>query len=545
MNNNIHENYNIDEKIKVILRTTEKYHSSNSSKIEYLKEVLETLNEDCDKNKTGEFSSTLAKIKKEGQRAIEKRLQHLFSKIKYSSEFRKVDNEYLDLLNLQEKYIETYGIKKVIKPDLKLVEKFRKKSEKYISKRKLSCTPIDLKDEQNSTVYNQFDRGWCYAFSTADLISQHLGKNVSRVHLSLLYNKYDFLNGLENQFSPSSGLVQGGFAKSALNVAKKHGLCLEKDLPSFGANLTHPSNHEDTYYSEHELRKYLREDLKSERELKRDLQRSTSSSTFAERQKLKDETLKELYKNKINILDRSKGYVSGVHFVESLYDDFKVIQGSKLKLQFLEGILKITPHPGLKENLYHEIDNKEVERYARKNEAIEYYRDNFFTCNNGQEVGNGILGEIFPNLTLEDFIETLETSSRKDFFLNLQNKSCQEDYQLDYKIIQKIALGHNADKHLDEALEKGKLATIEYNADIFDSIVTKTPVVNFANHVSTVMARRWNESTETCEYQIKNSWGPKWNTDQPVSNMDGQGDGFVWIPEDEIKISTTAVTHIE
>ena len=149
-----------------------------------------------------------------------------FYSIKYSSEFRKVDNEYLDLLNLQEKYIETYGIKKVFKPDLKLVEKFRKKSEKYISKRKLFCTPIDLKVEQNSTVYNQFDRGWCYAFSTADLISQHLVKNVSRVHLSLLYNKYDFLNGLENQFYPSSGLVQGRFAKLALNVAKKHRLCL-------------------------------------------------------------------------------------------------------------------------------------------------------------------------------------------------------------------------------------------------------------------------------------------------------------------------------
>ena len=86
-------------------------------------------------------------------------------------------------------------------------------------------------------MYDQYDRGWCYAFAASDLISQHINKPVSRVHLSVLYNKYDFLNNLQTQVFPSTSIVEGGFTKSTLKIAKKHGLCLEKDLPSFSQKL--------------------------------------------------------------------------------------------------------------------------------------------------------------------------------------------------------------------------------------------------------------------------------------------------------------------
>ena len=163
---------------------------------------------------------------------MKKRLKNKWSKIKFSAKYRNVENEYDKLMTSQAKLKELYGMKEVIKPSDRLRKKMSEQSKKYVEKRKLSCTPIDLKNDQNKKIYNQFDKGWCYAFSTADLISQHAGKDVSRVHLSVMYNKHDFLNGFQNQVSSSVSLVEGGFAMSALNIAKSNGLCFEEDLPS-------------------------------------------------------------------------------------------------------------------------------------------------------------------------------------------------------------------------------------------------------------------------------------------------------------------------
>ena len=183
-----------------------------------------------------------------------------------------------------------------------------------------------------------------------------------------------------------------------------------------------------------------------------------------------------------------------------------------------------------------------LDETIRKGKAKEFYQENYFICQNGELVGDGILGEMFPK-TFEDFVSALESSSRKDFFLICRiSRVIKND--LDYKINHNIAFGHSADKFIDEALEKGKVANVEYNADIFDSLVTITPVLNFSNHVSTIVARRWNASTETCEYQLKNSWGANW-APEVFSNMSGSGDGFVWIPEDEIKTATSDVAYLE
>ena len=151
---------------------------------------------------------------------------------------------------------------------------------------------------------------------------------------------------------------------------------------------------------------------------------------------------------------------------------------------------------------------------------------------------------MFPNLNFDDFMSALNSASRKDFFLELQNKSCERN-KFDYDINYNVALGHSADKHLDEALEKGKLASIEYDSNIFTEIVTPKPVLNIGNHVSTIIARRWNARSGTCEYQIKNSWGDDWAPTSPHANMDGAGDGFVWVPEDEIKTATVGVSYLE
>ena len=220
-----------------------------------------------------------------------------------------------------------------------------------------------------------------------------------------------------------------------------------------------------------------------------------------------DKAFKELFEDKQNIKHRSKGFFTGVNFVESLYQDFHGIQGRHTKLQFLDNLRKIVPLKALRDRIDRAADNLSLDETIRKSKAKDFYQDNYFTCKDGELVGDGILGKMFPNITFEDFVSTLESSSRKDFFLNLQNKSCDDKGKFDYKIRHNVAFGHSADRFLDEALEKGKIANIEYNADIFDSLVTTTPVLNFSNHVSTIVARRWNATTETCEYQLKNSWG--------------------------------------
>lgn len=119
------------------------------------------------------------------------------------------------------------------------------------------CKDIDIREQnpiisQNPEIKkyftkakNQGSMGWCFAFTAADLITASIGKPISSLHMSLIYNgeemsdsmsylryKYDLL---EKKLLPGKykfdEIATGGFVNEAINRASGGYLCLEENLP--------------------------------------------------------------------------------------------------------------------------------------------------------------------------------------------------------------------------------------------------------------------------------------------------------------------------
>lgn len=118
-----------------------------------------------------------------------------------------------------------------------------------------SCSSIDVREinpkisssavlkQHFSTPRNQDSVGWCYAFTSADLMSAEIGAPVSGLHVSALYNRFilndkvsreEFEN--ERAANPSafsfSQVYESGRVQGAIDQAVKNGwICSEKGLP--------------------------------------------------------------------------------------------------------------------------------------------------------------------------------------------------------------------------------------------------------------------------------------------------------------------------
>jgi hypothetical protein len=115
------------------------------------------------------------------------------------------------------------------------------KKGEYEEKEKANCTDVDMASVLGP-VRNQTDKGWCYAFSAADLVPFRLGpdtnkftRRVSAADIAFQFNRENsswFSKVILGKDIADAG---GGFLHQALRVALKNdGFCLEKNAPSEG-----------------------------------------------------------------------------------------------------------------------------------------------------------------------------------------------------------------------------------------------------------------------------------------------------------------------
>jgi len=113
------------------------------------------------------------------------------------------------------------------------ISDFTKYSQKSYEYRKSKCSPtIDLRGPKLGEVRNQGDIGWCYAHTTADLLSYKLGKRISAADIATNYNLK----------SGTTFFTEGGSVKKAFNATKNlGGACLEERFPSDdnGGSISH------------------------------------------------------------------------------------------------------------------------------------------------------------------------------------------------------------------------------------------------------------------------------------------------------------------
>jgi len=110
-----------------------------------------------------------------------------------------------------------------------------------INNKAAKCGSVDLRDKL-PPVRNQSETGWCYAFAAADLISAHIGKDVSPIDTALRYQKTQEtiaehkksvkVRGAKCEI-PLADAYTGGEIHEAINMAiKSKGVCLEETVPA-------------------------------------------------------------------------------------------------------------------------------------------------------------------------------------------------------------------------------------------------------------------------------------------------------------------------
>lgn len=106
---------------------------------------------------------------------------------------------------------------------------------------------------------------------------------------------------------------------------------------------------------------------------------------------------------------------------------------------------------------------------------------------------------------------------------------------------QGLSSGHQLFEELDRVLNRKTIVGIAYRAqDIYPSF--QAPFYNsFANHANVIVARHWSNSTSTCDYVIRNTWGESCTQ----SNSSSCHKGYYSVSEELINKSLQKIDYIK
>lgn len=137
--------------------------------------------------------------------------------------------------------------------------------------------------------------------------------------------------------------------------------------------------------------------------------------------------------------------------------------------------------------------------------------------------------EIFPNLTEVDFNKAGKIKNFKERMRFLQKSACRN------RINEKVALTLvSADKKtevpelikiIDQQLNANNVVGIGFHSNDLYSNESRN---DDDNHATTLVARRWNSSKNTCEYMMRDNFGTKCEVYQKHFECEG---GYIWISE--------------
>lgn len=100
------------------------------------------------------------------------------------------------------------------------------------SGKKRTCTSVDLRGPKLGAVRNQGSLGWCFAYTTADLLSHRLGQKISATELGI--NFYQQMPEMPK--SDLLSLASGGSDMGAMSYARND-YCSERELPASNFNI--------------------------------------------------------------------------------------------------------------------------------------------------------------------------------------------------------------------------------------------------------------------------------------------------------------------
>lgn len=136
---------------------------------------------------------------------------------------------------------------------------------------------------------------------------------------------------------------------------------------------------------------------------------------------------------------------------------------------------------------------------------------------------------VTPQLSYSDFIEVYRNKTAAQFLDAWRDKACEPRLKSNVENTTEWSKYKKAIDLIDRALNAGKPVGISYLPK--ECIGYKGKLHNA--HASSVVARKYDESTHQCKYQLRNSWGTDWSQN-----------GSVWMTEETLRSCVFAVTYI-
>ena len=366
-----------------------------------------------------------------------------------------------------------------------------KKGQKQADIIKGRCSAVDNLNgfpeasTENKRPRHQDTIGWCYAYTAADLLSFKTGKTISAIDVANAYNNVGPVAMLDRLMGAKESEIEGGLIADAASAALKRGLCLEEKLPStYTGNVStqgDPNKSEYLLYSA----------------LPRDVHYYTTKG-----------------RNNFNI----RPYHAA---------DF---------LHTLDAIKVALAKPATEEEF--SLKKQDYFRVAEERFKLD-------TCASNEHFEDAVK-YFFPGMSAEELMKILLLASEGDFINKLMTAECndrfkpEKEVEIDYtscfwpwnscaSVLRKV----------DEQLDKGSIAGIIYTGTI---LTDKYRFEVTSLHASTVVARRFNETTKDCEYLIRNSWGDGC-ADYDVSLQCDHG--HVWMPERNLEQALWSATYVK
>jgi len=202
---------------------------------------------------------------------------------------------------------------------------------------------------------------------------------------------------------------------------------------------------------------------------------------------------------------------------------------------------------------------EQIRRYDQ-----DFYKGTDLTCIEGFDFGtlatqgkiDSMLGSITNHEINLEIYKNLDMNPRK-LLMRIVDKGCQE--KVDINSVELVFTNKkysrstgkkksysrkksNLIKRINENLEKNKPSGLTYNSNHIKKKEYRS--ILRAGHFSSITGRRWNPSTKTCEFKIRNSWGESCQSYMPTINCNAK-EGSFWVDEKNLHKMAEQVSHIE
>lgn len=157
---------------------------------------------------------------------------------------------------------------------------------------------------------------------------------------------------------------------------------------------------------------------------------------------------------------------------------------------------------------------------------------------------NNFADKIFPRLNNQQFVNILKSSSKNEILKSLADASCKNRFFMPKSAeLEHVHLTTIRDKIL--GLEKINEQLLNKNivGILYHSTILRNPEAPFdGKHASSLVGRRWNAKTKSCEFLLRNSWGKTCNYNPAYTCEPG---GYLWIPQGDLIHGTFGFEYIK